>query len=132
MSFVSCFCPPFAVTQQPALPCHRLVSSHAFLCVLGSSLFLWGTDWGWVYQEEVLHFQIQCCRGTESAENTAVTPKQGLSNHKTKRASVALEVTAGYLRVKVPQGGLEPLKETGPHCALYPFVATSPEAGSCK
>ena len=68
--------------------------------------------------------------GTESPENTGVTPKQRLLNYKNKCASVALEITVGYLQVKVPQGGLGPLKETGPRSDRYQFVFTSPEAGS--
>lgn len=66
--------------------------------------------------------------GTESAENTDVTPKKGLSNYKNKCASVTLEITVGCLQVKVPQGGFGSLKGTGPSSDRHQFVVT--EAGS--
>jgi len=63
--------------------------------------------------------------GTESEENTDVTPEQGLLNYKNKRASVALEITVCYLQVKVPQGALEPLKQAGPSSDQHQSVVTS-------
>lgn len=64
----------------------------------------------------------------ESAEKTNGTPQQGLWDYK-KCASAALEITEGCQKVKVPQGGLGPLQETGPSSCWYQAGVTSPGAG---